>query len=106
MCRGGNKDYRRTVSTEGNGAQALKDKIDELIREGNVRRIVVRNEDGGTVLDLPIVIGIAAVVIAPMVAVAGAAVGLVGGWRIDVERRDEAPPSTEDAKDDGDPEAG
>jgi Domain of unknown function (DUF4342) len=84
------------VSTEGKGAQALTDKINDLIREGNVRRIVVRNDEGRTVLDLPIAIGLVAAFIAPTIAMAGAAIGLIGGWSIQVERRDEASSSTED----------
>ncbi len=86
---------------EGNGAQALTDKIDQLIREGNVRRIVVRNDKGQTVLNLPAVVGLVAVLIAPMVAMAGAAIGLVGGWSIDVERdpdAERASPSTKDSE--------
>lgn len=88
---------------EGNGAQALTDKIDQLIREGNVRRLVVRDDKGKTVLNLPVAVGLVAVLIAPMIAMAGAAIGLVGGWSIDVERDPDAPadpteasPSTED----------
>ncbi|GAB3449887.1 DUF4342 domain-containing protein [Actinophytocola sediminis] len=75
-----------TSEAEGNGARALTDTIEQLIREGNVRRIVVRNDKGQTVLNLPVVVGLVAVLIAPMIAMAGAAIGLVGGWSIDVER--------------------
>jgi hypothetical protein len=92
-----------TREAEGNGAQALTDKINQLIREGNVRRIVVRNDKGQTVLNLPVVVGLIAVLVAPMIAMAGAAVGLMGGWSIDVERDPDAPadpagtsPSTKD----------
>lgn len=90
---------------EGNGAQALTDKIDQLIREGNVRRLIVRDDKGKTVLNLPVVVGLVAVLIAPMIAMACAAIGLVGGWSIDVERDPDAPadpteasPSTADGE--------
>lgn len=93
-----------TREAEGTGAQALSEKIDQLIREGNVRRIVVRNDKGQTVLNLPVVVGLLAMMVAPMIAMAAAAVGLVGGWSIDVERDPDAPadpaetsPSTQDS---------
>lgn len=86
-----------TREAEGNGARSLADKIDQLIREGNVRRIVVRNDKGRTVLNLPVVVGLVAVVVAPMITVASAALGLAGGWSIDVER-EPASPSTKDSE--------
>jgi hypothetical protein len=76
------------VATEAEGfsAKALSDRIDQLIREGNVRRIVVRNAEGRTVLDVPVTVGLVAVLLAPMIAAAASAVALAGGWRLEVER--------------------
>ncbi len=71
--------------TEGTGTQALFDKINELVRQGHVRRIVVSDMRGRKVLDLPITAGVVAAVFAPMIMAAGAALALVGGWRIRVE---------------------
>ena len=89
-----------TREAEGVGAEALTDKIDQLIREGNVRRVVVRDANGGTVLNLPVVVGLAAAAMMSAIALAAAAIGLVGGWSVDVERTEEpadpSEPSTED----------
>jgi hypothetical protein len=74
------------TEAEGFSAKALTDKIDQLIREGNVRRIVVRNNEGRTVLDVPVAVGLVAVLIAPMIAAAASAVALAGGWKLEVER--------------------
>lgn len=74
---------------EGFGAKALNKKIEQLVREGTVRRIVVRNDQGRTVLDVPVAVGLVAVLMAPMLTVAGSALALAGGWKIDVERVDE-----------------
>ncbi len=74
------------TEAEGFSAKALTDKIDQLIREGNVRRIVVRNAQGRTVLDVPVAVGLVAVLVAPMIAAAASAVALAGGWRLEVER--------------------
>jgi hypothetical protein len=53
-----------------------------------VRRIVIRNDQGRTVLDVPVAVGLVAVLMMPMMTVAGSVVALVGGWSIDVERVD------------------
>jgi hypothetical protein len=74
------------TEAEGFSAKALTEKVDQLIREGNVRRIVVRNAQGRTVLDVPVTVGLVAVVVAPMIAAAASAVALAGGWRLEVER--------------------
>jgi hypothetical protein len=75
---------------EGFGARALNEKIEQLIREGTVRRIVVRDDQGRTVLDVPIAVGLVAALMAPMVTVAGSVLALAGGWKIDVERAEDA----------------
>jgi len=71
---------------EGTGGPALAEKIEQLIHEGNVRRIVVRNDKGRTVLDLPVAVGLIGLLMAPMIAGVGSVVALAGGWTIDVER--------------------
>lgn len=70
---------------EGTGTQALFNKINELVREGNVRRIVVTDRTDRKVLDLPVNAGVIAAVLAPMMTAVGAALALTGGWHIAVE---------------------
>lgn len=70
---------------EGTGVQALFDKINELVRQGNVRRIVVTSRDDRKILDIPVNAGVIAAVIAPMLTAAGAALAIAGGWQITVE---------------------
>lgn len=76
-----------TVGTqsEGAGVGTLFSKIDELVRQGNVRRIVVSGRDGRKVLDIPVNAGLIAAVVAPMLTIAGTALALAGGWQIQVE---------------------
>lgn len=73
---------------EGTGVQALFDKVNDLVHQGNVRRIVVTEPKGRKILDLPVNAGIIAAVLAPMLTGAGAALALAGGWHIAVERTD------------------
>ena len=74
------------TEAEGFSARALSEKIDQIIREGNVRRIVVRNGEGRTVLDVPVAVGVVVALLAPMITAAASALALAGGWRLEVER--------------------
>ncbi|HYQ66346.1 DUF4342 domain-containing protein [Actinophytocola sp.] len=73
---------------EGTGVQALFDKVNDLVHEGSVRRVVVTDRTGRRILDLPVNAGLVAAVLAPMLTGAGAALALAGGWHINVERTD------------------
>ena len=64
-------------------------KVRRLVHEGNVRRMVVRH-DGRTVVELPVTVGVIAVVVAPVLAVAGVIAVAVGKATIDVEPFDGA----------------
>lgn len=87
------------TDAEGTGAQALFNKINDLVHEGNVRRIVVTDRTDRKVLDLPVNAGVVAAIFAPMMTAAGAALALAGGWRISVENtKDDTPPDVVDAE--------
>ena len=73
---------------EGSGAKALTAKIEQLIREGNVRRVVVRDKTGRKVLDLPVNAGVVVLALAPMITAAAGALALAGGWQVEGERTD------------------
>lgn len=68
------------------GEDLLK-KTKELIREGNVRRIIIKDKTGKTLVELPLSIGIVGAVIAPALAAVGAIAALVTECSITVERR-------------------
>ena len=75
----------RTEEFKVNGEDLLK-KVNELIAEGNVRRIIVRNKDGKTLVELPLTIGVVGAALAPMLAAVGAIAALVTECTIVVER--------------------
>ena len=64
-------------------------KVKELIREGNVRRIIIKNEDGRTLLEIPLTIGVVGTILLPVWAALGALAALVANLTIAVERRAE-----------------
>jgi DNA-binding Lrp family transcriptional regulator len=67
-------------------------KVKELLHEGNIRRIVIK-QDGRTVMELPLNLAIVGVVLAPVLAAVGAFAALVSDCSIVVERLvdDDAP---------------
>jgi hypothetical protein len=68
-----------------NGEELLA-KVKQLINEGNVRRIIIRNKDGKNLIELPLTIGLVGAVLAPMLAAVGAIAALVTECTIVVER--------------------
>jgi Domain of unknown function (DUF4342) len=61
-------------------------KIKELLHEGNVRHIVIKNDDGKTLIELPVTVGVAGALLVPVWAAVGALAALVTNCSIEVER--------------------
>jgi hypothetical protein len=72
-------------------AGKLKETLKELIREGNVRRIIIRNAEGRTLLDMPLAAGVAGVVLLPFWMAVGAIVALAKEFSVSIERTGDAP---------------
>ena len=75
--------------------------VKELVHQGNVRRIVIRNSKGVTLLEIPLVVGLAGAVLVPVWAAVGALAALVAKLTLVIERVQdsaEAPPSAEAAE--------
>lgn len=70
---------------------ALIAKIKELMREGNVRRFIIRNEEGRTLIDIPLTAGVFGVLVAPQLAALGAIAALLSHGTIVVERIEDLP---------------
>jgi hypothetical protein len=67
-------------------ADKLKSKLKELVHEGNVRRVIVRNADGRTLLDMPLTAGLAGAVLLPFWTAVAGIVALAKEFTIVVER--------------------
>jgi len=75
-----------------NGEELLG-KVKQIIKEGNVRRITIKNKEGKTVIELPLTIGVVGAVLAPVLAAVGAIAALVTECTIVVEREEDTPSS-------------
>ena len=60
--------------------------IKELIREGNVRHVVIKNDEGRTLIEFPVSIGVAGAVLLPVWAAVGAVAAIVTKCTIEIER--------------------
>lgn len=76
--------------------EELLTKIKELVREGNVRRVVILNEDGRTLIEIPLTIGVVGALLLPAAAAIGAIAALVTNCTVRVERKDSGDLSSEE----------
>lgn len=78
---------KKTEEFKVSGEDLLK-KVKSIIAEGNVRRIIIRDKDGKTIVELPLTVGLVGAVFAPVLAGVGAIAALVSECTIVVEREE------------------
>ncbi len=78
----------------------LVEKVKVLIHEGNVQRIIIKDEKGNTFVEIPVTIAAVGAVLAPLMGAVGAIAALVAKFTIVVERS--APEAPADAQGKGD----
>lgn len=64
----------------------LLEKVKKLIKEGNVRRIIIKDKSGKSLIEFPLTIGVVGAVLAPVLVAVGAIAALVTECTITVER--------------------
>jgi len=77
---------KKTSETFELKGEDLVKKVKELIHEGNVRRIIIKNKEGKTLIEFPLTFGVVGALIAPVLAAVGAVAALVSECSITVER--------------------
>ena len=60
--------------------------LKKMLHEGNIRRVVLRDESGKTLLEIPVTIGVVGAILLPVWAAIGAAAALVAKMTIVIER--------------------
>jgi|SRR5579864_2895531 len=89
------KSYTEELQVMG---EQLLGKVKELLHEGNVRRIIIKQE-GHTIMEFPLTFGVVGVLVAPVLAAVGAIGALIAQCSIEVVRAerpgtgDDVPPS-------------
>ena len=79
------EENTRTEEFEFSG-DMLVAKIKELLHEGNIRRVIIKNEEGRVLIDIPLSVGVLGALVAPQLAALGAIAALVTKGTVIVER--------------------
>lgn len=76
-----NKGKTRFEEFRLNGGEILN-KVKEIIHEGNVRRIILKDEHGKTFMEIPLTVGVVGAIVAPILAAVGAVAALASNLTI------------------------
>jgi hypothetical protein len=66
--------------------EKIVSKIKELLHEGNIRRVIIKDKDGKILMEIPVTIGVVGVLIAPQLAALGAIAALLTEATVVVEK--------------------
>jgi len=77
--------YTEEISVAGG---KLKETLKGIVREGNVRRVIIQNGTGRTLLDLPLTAGVVGAALLPFWAAVGGIAALASDFTIVVERNE------------------
>jgi hypothetical protein len=78
----------RTEEFKVNGTEIIQ-KLREILHQGNVRRIILKSEEGKTFMEIPLTVGLVGALIAPVWAAIGAIAALVSKLTIVVEKTED-----------------
>lgn len=73
--------------------EAVVAKLREILHAGNVRRIIIKNEAGQTLIEIPLTLGVVGALLLPVWAAVGAIAALAANLTIVVEKMDAAAPA-------------
>ena len=62
--------------------------LKELVHEGDIRRITIKNEEGHTLIEIPLTLGVVGALVLPVAAAVGALAALAANVTIVIERTD------------------
>lgn len=66
--------------------ESLISKIRELVHQGNIRRIIIKNDEGRTLIEIPLTLGVVGIALAPVWAALGAIAALAADLTVVVEK--------------------
>ena len=78
-------EKKRTEEFKVSGEELLA-KVKELIRAGNIRKIIIKDRTGKELITIPVTAGVVLAVLAPVLAAVGAIAALVTECTIVVEK--------------------
>ncbi len=80
---------------------AMVGKLKDLLHEGNIRRVTIKNDDGHTLIEIPLTVGVVGALLLPVWAAIGAIAALAAHLTIVVERTGALPEANTDSANPG-----
>jgi hypothetical protein len=80
------EDIKHEFKVKG---EELVEKIKQLLHEGNIRRIIIKDEEGKIYLEIPVTFGVVGVLLAPTIAALGAIAAMVAHLKVEVIKTEE-----------------
>lgn len=71
--------------------EEVVEKVRQLIHEGNVRRLIIKDSEGKVYLEIPVTLGVIGAMLAPVLAAVGAVAALAADLKIEVVRDPDPP---------------
>jgi hypothetical protein len=71
--------------------EQLLSKVRELVKEGRMRRLIIKTAEGHTVLEIPLAIGVAAALVNPTIVALAAIGALAADYTVIVEKHEGTP---------------
>ncbi len=67
--------------------ESLLSKIKELVHQGYIRRLIIKNDEGKTLIEIPLTLGVVGIALAPVWAALGAIAALAADLTVVVEKK-------------------
>ena len=80
------EDVKKEFKVKG---EELLKKIKELVHQGNIRKIIIKNEEGKTYLEIPVTVGLVGVVLLPVWAAIGALAAVTSNFSIEIIKKED-----------------
>jgi hypothetical protein len=80
------EDFKTEFKVKG---EEVVEKVKELIHEGNVRRVIIKDEDGKVYFEIPVTVGVIGALLMPWMAAVGAVAAMVTSMKIEVIRTED-----------------
>ena len=75
--------------------EELVKKVKEIVHQGNIRKIIIKNAAGNKMLEIPLTIGVVGAAFAPVLAAVGALAALAMDFKIEIIKREEQETQTD-----------
>ena len=89
-----------TLHIDQEGVDRVIERTKKLIHEGNVRRLIVKNAEGVTLIEVPLTMGVVGAVLVPVWAAIAAIAAIASDATVVVEKRDKDDDDDDDDKED------